>query len=338
MKFEYFIGVDISKSTFDLAYCHLSNPEKMTHKVFSNNEKGFVQMKLWLTEIKKIDLRLAFFSMEHTGVYVLELCTFLDRNCHSYSLENPLEIKRSIGIQRGKNDKADAQRIAMFLFYRRHQLVAKRLPSQDILKLKNLLAFRNRAVKSKAVLQKSMHDLIHSNHLINNDLLIELSKKQLTLLTTQIKEIERELYVVLQSDKSISRNFNLVTSVTGIGLITGIAFIVYTQNFASFTSARKFASYSGVAPYEHTSGISLKGKNRVSSLANKRMKALLSNGACTAIQHDPELKSYYKRKQAEGKANPVVLNAVKAKLISRVFAVVRKQSEFVKQPKYQLVA
>lgn len=50
------------------------------------------------------------------------------------------------------------------------------------------------------------------------------------------------------------------------------------------------------------------------------MKALLSNCTCTAIQHDPELKHYYRRKKEQGKEKCVALNAVKAKLINRVFS------------------
>jgi len=39
---------------------------------------------------------------------------------------------------------------------------------------------------------------------------------------------------------------------------------------------------------------------------------LLSNCAAAAVQHDPQLKAYYKRKRGEGKGRLVVLNAVGA--------------------------
>ncbi len=77
--------------------------------------------------------------------------------------------------------------------------------------------------------------------------------------------------------------------------------LVTTNNFTGFENGRKYACYSGIAPFEHTSGTSIKGKTRVSNLANKKMKALLSNGANAAYKWDPELKTYYKRKIAEGK-------------------------------------
>jgi transposase len=69
------------------------------------------------------------------------------------------------------------------------------------------------------------------------------------------------------------------------------------------------------------------------------MKALLSNCASAAVQHDPQLKSYrcggrYQRKVNEGKAKMTpgrwaVLNAVKAKLIDRVFATINRGTAYV---------
>ena len=74
----------------------------------------------------------------------------------------------------------------------------------------------------------------------------------------------------------------------------------------------------------------------VSSLANKRVKALLHNGACSAITHDNELKLYYKRKLAEGKNKMSVLNAVACKLVYRAFAVIKRQSPYVNLIQYKV--
>jgi hypothetical protein len=54
------------------------------------------------------------------------------------------------------------------------------------------------------------------------------------------------------------------------------------------------------------------------------MKAIIGNGIASAIQNDTELTKYYQRKLEEGKHKMEVLNAVKNKLISRVFAVIKK--------------
>jgi hypothetical protein len=82
-----------------------------------------------------------------------------------------------------------------------------------------------------------------------------------------------------------------------------------------------------VAPFDHTSGTSVRGKTQVSKICRTQQKAELSMAARSAVVHDPGLKRYYQRKMKEkggGKdAHGVVLNAVKFKLILRMFAVVK---------------
>ena len=68
------------------------------------------------------------------------------------------------------------------------------------------------------------------------------------------------------------------------------------------------------------------------------MKALLSNCASAAVQHDPELKAYYQRKVSQGKAKMSALNAVRAKLINRVFATVNRGTEYVVIKQYKQAA
>ena len=64
------------------------------------------------------------------------------------------------------------------------------------------------------------------------------------------------------------------------------------------------------------------------------MKGLFSNCITTAITYDPEISLYYKRKRDEGKRAGVVMNAVKNKLIQRVFSVVKRKTPYVKLMNY----
>ena len=137
----------------------------------------------------------------------------------------------------------------------------------------------------------------------------------------------------------MQNSLRLLSSIPGIGLVTAVALILATNNFTAFDDGRKFASYCGVAPFEHTSGTSIRGRTvrrtaKTSHLANKRIKTLLSNEAASAIQSDEELKAYFHRKVAEGKsrrgtAKMVVINAIRAKLINRVFATINRGTEYV---------
>jgi len=77
---------------------------------------------------------------------------------------------------RGKNDKVDAQRLAQFAFLYRHQLMPVELPSQNLLKLKNLFAFRSRLIKTQASLKQTINDLKATDKLIDNQFIIKQSR------------------------------------------------------------------------------------------------------------------------------------------------------------------
>ena len=161
---------------------------------------------------------------------------------------------------------------------------------------------------------------------INNQT-VKLLKKQLALLDEKIRELIRE-------DENLHQQQQLLKSIPGIGEITSVYILMATKGFTAFTNGRKFACYSGVAPFEHTSGTSIKGKTRVSHLADKKMKTLLHMASLTAIKYDPELKEYYNRKKSEGKHTMLVLNNIKCKMVYRIFAVIQRKSNFVNLHKF----
>ena len=72
------------------------------------------------TNLKLVELR---FCLEHTGIYSQPLCELLEQMDLTYYLISGLELKRSMGIKRGKNDKVDAKRIAQYAFLRRDDLI-----------------------------------------------------------------------------------------------------------------------------------------------------------------------------------------------------------------------
>ncbi len=110
--------------------------------------------------------------------------------------------------------------------------------------------------------------------------------------------------------------------------------IVLSNGFLSFKNSRKFATYAGIAPFPYESGTSIKGKTKVSHLANKKIKTLLSSCATSAIRCNPEMKAYYNRKLEEGKHKMSIINAVRNKILSRIFAVVNRGTPYINTYKF----
>ena len=99
--------------------------------------------------------------------------------------------------------------------------------------------------------------------------------------------------------------------------------------FNGFLTRENLPVIPGVAPFEYSSGTSIRGKTKTSHLANREVKVYLTRAAITAIAWDPKIKAYYKRKIAEGKHKASVINAVRAKIIARCFAVIKRKTPFV---------
>lgn len=110
--------------------------------------------------------------------------------------------------------------------------------------------------------------------------------------------------------------------------------ILYTIGFTAFETWRKFASYCGIAPFPNRSGTSIRGRTKVSSLANKEGKTLLSMCASSAIQCSPEMKAYYEKRIAGGKIKMSTLNIIRNKLLARAFAVANRVTPYVNTMKY----
>ena len=107
MKFKDALGIDVSKKTIDVLL-HLVG----SYCQFENTVKGYKGMLLWIKKQTGLDLDQVLICFEHTGLYSLSLAMFLNEEKILFSMVSALEIKRSLGIVRGKNDKIDARRIA----------------------------------------------------------------------------------------------------------------------------------------------------------------------------------------------------------------------------------
>ena len=101
-----FIGIDISKQTFDVSF--LENG-KWHHQVLENKTIGFKKLaKILNPEVWVV--------MEASGSYYLPLAEYLAGIGIKVSVVNPLVIKRfsQTNLYRAKTDKKDAQTIAEY--------------------------------------------------------------------------------------------------------------------------------------------------------------------------------------------------------------------------------
>lgn len=328
MEFEFFIGIDVSKNELDFAVqqgnCFLF------HREIANEPRAIIAFVKELCQLPGFRLSRAVFCMEHTGIYNNHALTCLHKKSAHICLEAAVQIKSSLGNIRGKNDKVDSIRIAGYAYKERETLRLWKPKREIVQQLAHLAAIRLRLITVKKQLKVPLkeHSLFATNKATRQSTTI--CNHSLKAIDQDIARADKTIEQLISADDELKRLFSLVTSVSGIGKVTAVQVIVATNEFKDINNPKKFACYSGVAPFTNDSGKIIK-KARVSHMANKKVKTLLHLSAIVAIQYNPELKSFYKRKvELEKKNKMSVINAVRNKLVLRIFACVNQNRPYEK--------
>lgn len=324
--YQFFIGCDMSKAYFDSSITYDGQIQYLGR--FSNDLLGFEQFFIQLRASTRSDQSDWFICFENTGVYSKKFLYWANANGISALEENALSIFRSLGLRRGKDDRIDSKAICRYAFEKRDRIQPTQLANPLIIKLKKLLSRRDLLLRQHQALKVSLKE---QEDILDFDLKKMFQESNQILISTykaQIKKIELKIKQLINDNEDLKRNHQLAQSVIGVGFICSASMIAFTNNFNSFNCSRKFACYCGIAPFPNSSGIR-RSNNRVSHLANKRLKSLLTMSSISAIRYDNQIKEYFNRKKAEGKQGTLVLNAIKNKIIHRVFAVIKRQSPYV---------
>jgi transposase len=335
MEFNVFIGVDVSKETLDFAVS--SQGDILFHTQTENSVKGIKMFLKTLWQKVTADQSELLFCMEHTGIYCNHLLAFIEKNQMALWFESPAEIRAYYGLLRGKNDKLDAIRIAGYAYSKRDKIRLYEPPRPIVKKLKYLLKIRERLVNTRKRLKTPIMEAtgfvdpswVKTEKRLLNSILMQLE--------LQIKQVEKLIEELIKADPQLKKLYALVSSVMGVGFVISTHMIVATNEFKTISDHNKMACHSGVAPFEYQSGKSIKGRSKVSHRADKGLKWLIHMGAMSAIKTDNELKNYYARKVDEGKNKMLVLNAVRNKIIHRIFACVNQNRKYDKNYMRMLV-
>ena len=336
MDIRYFIGVDISKATLDWAV--FDGKVIVLQTQSANSEVGIKAAIKLIKALPDFKVAESVCCMEHTGIYNAHILSYLRKISLPIWLENSLQIKKSGGLQRGKNDAIDAQRIAEYAFRFRDQMRLWQPPRPVLQKLAILSALRQRLLLVRQQLQQPITE---QEGFVDSTLQKQLAKScqaSLKAINADLEATDKQINELIDQDDRLKELFTWTSlrrpgSVPGVGSVTAAEVLVATDEFKAITDPKKLACHAGVAPFEYRSGSSVRGKTRVNQHARLRLKSLFHLGAMSAIRMKGELQDYYTRKVGEGKNKMLVLNAVRNKLIHRVCSVVHRGKKYDKNYK-----
>lgn len=325
---KHFVGCDVSKDTLDFALHEIGKDyRRFEHIKVANSTEGFQAMRKWLRSYK-INMKDVVMGMEHTGSYTTAISDWCFKKGYAFVFLHPLDVKNACSRGRNKNDTVDSQFIADYVYTMREELTVSMPEPQPIRRLRQLRNERQLAVRTRTAYINQLKSLAGTTD-------AKRMEKMIAILSEQIKDIEKSIQKAIESDEGIHKNYKLLISIPGIGLVNAVTAIVATGNFTRFQTARQYAKFCCVSPMTNQSGTSVKGKDHVSHAGHNEIKAILTEGARSAIHHDKQLKAYYERKRAAGKSHGCVMNAVKFKLVCRMFAVIQRQTPYVNTDRYR---
>lgn len=119
----------------------------------------------------------------------------------------------------------------------------------------------------------------------------------------------------------------LLVSLSGIGPRTGARILAEIGDGTRFANGSKLASYAGLAPVTRQSGTSLKGETK-SRRGNHRLKNAMFLAAFASLR-DPESKTFYDRKRAEGKKHNAALICLARRRCDVILAMLRDQQPYL---------
>jgi transposase len=332
-QIKFFIGIDVSKEWLDM--CIMAEGEVIHWQQIPNKAAA---IRKWLKQTQKqygYGRDNSLFTMEFTGIYNHHLLEVLHELTANIWLIPGIEINASRGLQRSKNDKEDARLIAEYAVKNLKKVRLWKKPRTVLRQLAALLMMREKLMTSKHQYETTFKEHKSFSTKEEYQTVKDYSDPMLKLICKELKRIEQQIKALIKGDERLNELNGYITSVDGVGIITSANTLVETNEFLDISEPKKFSNHSGVVPHTDDSGKKIK-KPKVSHKANKKMKKLLHLAAMSSIRIKGEIKAYYERKIAEGKNKMSVLNAIRNKLVLRIFACVNNKRKYEKNYVYSL--
>jgi transposase len=166
--------------------------------------------------------------------------------------------------------------------------------------------------------------------------LTDAAQVEMRCLLAQIKLLEEQQEVVEDSQANLMKQIpQYITTVPGVGLITGAAILSEIGDVRRFANEEKLVAYAGIDATVYQSGQFEGTRSHMSKRGSPYLRLALWQAASMAIHHDEEFKAYYDRKRAEGKAHGTALGAVCHKLLIRIYVILKENRPYIASKLFQ---
>jgi transposase len=313
-----FLGMDVSKDTFDLALVSERDagcgrrPAELPAEQFPRTQEGSQEMLRWARSHCAEAGAVRFMAvMEATGSFSVELAAWLVAAdpAVTVAIVNPHDAahhRKSLGM-RNNTDKISARALALFGLERRPRSYEP-LPAQRA-ELRALNRYRDQLVQQRTALKNRMQDAAVSKWVRKQE------QARLKRLEKDIDRVEKQLQNHVKLHADLQHDVELLRSIPGVGFLTAVVILAEVGDLRSFGQARPLGAFVGLSPEHNESGTSVRGHVRMSKKGNSRARQALYIAAMTTIRYPSVLTSMYERLIAKGKRPISALGAVMHKML-----------------------
>jgi transposase len=338
-----YVGLDVHLKSWTVSIF----TEKLHHKTFSQPPRAEV-----LSEYLKFN----FPNASYFSTYEAGFCGFwahfkLEELGIQNIVVNPVDVPTTQKDQKRKSDPVDSNKLGQSL--RSNELKGIYIPRPETLEDRTIIRVRFTIVKDMVRQKQRIKSLLYlygieypdefqnanthwSKRFINWLKTVQLQYTTGTdALNLLIKEAEQQRLILLEATNKLrtlskteryAKNIELITSVPGIGLITGMMLLAEVEDIKRFDNSDKLAGLIGIVPDCHSSGLTEK-KGEMTSRGQYFMRKGIIECSWVAASKDPALSLAYYNYCKRMEPNKAITRIAR-KLINRIFSVLKNEKKY----------
>lgn len=331
MHLNFWLGVDISKDSFDAAVAPMEATPTQWAKLpvqhFAMSHAGVKEFAQWLKSHLKQQACLGV-CIESTGIYshhFVELISTLA--LPDTSMVNPAlphAFRKSFGL-RDKCDRVDAAVLALYGVVHRPKPNCQKSP--EYARLRTLWRLRQDYMEDITRWKNRLEQALESAQ-------IKHIKKTVSHLESETEKVWKEIEDWVKSKENLHRDIELMCTIPGVKEKTAIMVLAEVGDLRGW-KRNQLVSYAGLYPKVYSSGTSVSKKPSLAGGGGKLIRKGLFLPACCAAQFNPTLKQWRQQLLDNGKAKMSTIGALMRKLLLLMRSVVVQQRPY--NPNFELL-
>jgi len=311
-----YVGVDISKDSFVVAFSSASKSKTITYQ---NDDKGIEKF------INTLDKEQHHCVMEATGNYGVNLLYHLCEQEIKVSLINPKQSNflSKMKLSTAKTDNKDARLLVEYGEKMNPEVY--KMPSDKIILLKQKQTVLTHLIKQRTASKNQLKSLELLNK--KDNLAIDMLKNNIDNLDKLIYNLEKDIVSI--TEEEFEKQVQLLTSIKGIGKKVATTLVIITNGFSFFENPKQLSRYIGICPTYQQSGKSLNYNGHINRNGHSTLRGQLFIASWSATKYNSSCKALFERLREEGKPWKLAQIAVCNKLIRQAFAVIKSGVAYI---------